>query len=104
MSLHRCKAVFIGLFEAGRVNVWVVTEKLGDMLKTKPNVAIPKKCQISAWKRFNTSEIVVGLYLLICSCYDYAYRKDYYFIYLFPQSIAFLVMGFGYIGTIIHSN
>ena len=35
MSLHRTKAALIGLFEAGRVNEWVVTEKLGDALKNK---------------------------------------------------------------------
>lgn len=35
MSLHRTKATLIGLFEAGRANEWVVTEKLGDALKNK---------------------------------------------------------------------
>lgn len=35
MSMHRTKATFIGLLEAGRVNEWVVTEKLGDTLKSK---------------------------------------------------------------------
>lgn len=35
MSLHRTKATLIGLFEAGRANEWVVTEKLGDTLKNK---------------------------------------------------------------------
>ncbi|XP_074581390.1 glucomannan 4-beta-mannosyltransferase 9-like isoform X2 [Curcuma longa] len=35
MSLHRTKATFMGLLEVGRVNEWVVTEKLGDIMKTK---------------------------------------------------------------------
>ncbi|KAL6574937.1 Glucomannan 4-beta-mannosyltransferase 9 [Orobanche minor] len=35
MSLHRTKATLIGLLEAGRVNEWIVTEKLGDALKLK---------------------------------------------------------------------
>lgn len=35
MSLHRTKATFIGLLEVGRVNEWVVTEKLGDIMKAK---------------------------------------------------------------------
>jgi hypothetical protein len=35
MSIHRTKATFIGLLEAGRVNEWVVTEKLGDIMKMK---------------------------------------------------------------------
>lgn len=46
MSLHRTKATFIGLLEAGRVNEWVVTEKLGDALKTKPGVKAAKKPRI----------------------------------------------------------
>lgn len=43
MSLHRTKATLIGLLEAGRVNEWVVTEKLGDALKIKPGVKVPRK-------------------------------------------------------------
>ncbi|KAL3620163.1 Glucomannan 4-beta-mannosyltransferase 2 [Castilleja foliolosa] len=41
MSFHRTKATIIGLLEAKRVNEWVVTEKLGDVLKNKSN-AKPK--------------------------------------------------------------
>lgn len=33
--MHRTKATFIGLLEAGRANEWVVTEKLGDATKNK---------------------------------------------------------------------
>ena len=35
MAMHRTKATIIGLLEIGRVNEWVVTEKLGDALKPK---------------------------------------------------------------------
>ncbi|CAC01860.1 putative protein [Arabidopsis thaliana] len=35
MAMHRTKGTFIGLLEGGRVNEWVVTEKLGDALETK---------------------------------------------------------------------
>ena len=39
MSLHRIKAAVSGLLDAGgRVNEWVVTEKLGDANKTKPSI------------------------------------------------------------------
>lgn len=34
MAMHRTKGTLIGLFEGGRVNEWVVTEKLGDTLAT----------------------------------------------------------------------
>lgn len=39
MSLHRTKATFIGLLEAGRANEWVVTEKLGDSVNNNKNKA-----------------------------------------------------------------
>ncbi|KAL0728662.1 hypothetical protein Bca4012_024755 [Brassica carinata] len=42
MSLHRTKATFIGLLDGGRVNKWIVTEKLGD-LKAKSAPKHPKK-------------------------------------------------------------
>jgi len=52
MSLHRTKATFIGLLEAGRVNEWVVTEKLGDALKNKVNVKAAKKPRIRIGERY----------------------------------------------------
>lgn len=49
MSLHRTKATFIGLLEAGRANEWVVTEKLGDSaLKNKPGDASKNKTNTKA--------------------------------------------------------
>ncbi|CAD5189294.1 unnamed protein product [Musa acuminata subsp. malaccensis] len=101
MSLHRCKAVLIGLLETGRVNEWIVTEKLGDTLKTKSNTSATKRFRFKIKERFNLLEIMVGIYLLVCACYDYVYRDDLYCIFIFPQSLAFMIMGFGYIGTII---
>lgn len=47
MSFHRTKATFIGLFEAKRVNEWVVTEKLGDTLKNKSNKSAPLRRSLS---------------------------------------------------------
>ncbi|KAJ8433309.1 hypothetical protein Cgig2_012877 [Carnegiea gigantea] len=81
----RTKATFIGLLEAGRVNEWVVTEKLGDALKIK-------------------LELGVGAYLLLCGCYDFAFGRNHYFIYLFLQSFAFFIAGFGYVGTFVPSS
>ncbi|XP_078180023.1 glucomannan 4-beta-mannosyltransferase 1-like [Carex rostrata] len=104
MSLHRCKAVFIGLFEAGRVNEWIVTEKLGDMLKGSPSISFAKKLNFNVWKKFNVLELVVGLYLLVCAWYDFMHNSDFYFVYFVPQSIAFFIFGFGYVGTIIPTD
>ena len=52
MSLHRTKATLIGLLEAGRVNEWVVTEKLGDALKTKAGSKAIRKPRIKIGERY----------------------------------------------------
>jgi beta-mannan synthase len=49
--------------------------------------------------RYNCSEIFVGTYIIICGFYDVFYAKKGYYIYLFVQGLAFLVVGFEYIGT-----
>ncbi|KAG2269180.1 hypothetical protein Bca52824_063735, partial [Brassica carinata] len=53
MSMHRTKATFIGLLEAGRVNEWVVTEKLGDTLKSK----LIAKATTKLYTRFGQSRM-----------------------------------------------
>ena len=58
MSLHRTKATLIGLLEAGRVNEWVVTEKLGNVLKMKSaNKASAKKSFMRMWERYVLNKI-----------------------------------------------
>ncbi|KAG2584105.1 probable glucomannan 4-beta-mannosyltransferase 11 isoform X2 [Panicum virgatum] len=125
MSLHRIKAAVSGLLDAGgRVNEWVVTEKLGDANKTKPTIngsdsikvidvnlteldvkltepLIPKivKRQTRFWERYHCSELFVGMCIILCGCYDVFYAKKGYYIFLFLQGTAFLVAGFGYVGT-----
>ncbi|GAB4859725.1 Glucomannan 4-beta-mannosyltransferase 2 [Ancistrocladus abbreviatus] len=109
MSLHRTKATLIGLLEAGRANEWVVTEKLGDALKNKANakdkqnttkVAV-KKSRSKIFERMNFLELGFGVFLFICGCFDFMHGKYSYYIYLFLQSIAFFIVGFGYVGTIL---
>ena len=51
MSLHRTKAIFIGLLEAGSINEWIVTNKLGDALKTKEVAKSFKKPQSKMGER-----------------------------------------------------
>ncbi|KAI9193772.1 hypothetical protein LWI28_000107 [Acer negundo] len=110
MSLHRTKATLIGLFEAGRVNEWVVTEKLGDTVKNKAaadaknknNIkAPPKRLKFKFTDRINTLELGFGAFLFFCGCYDFVHGKNNYFVYLFLQTITFFITGFGYIGTIV---
>ncbi|XAR64627.1 Glucomannan 4-beta-mannosyltransferase [Bertholletia excelsa] len=101
MSLHRTKATFIGLLEAGRVNEWVVTEKLGDALKSKAGTKTPKRPRFKFGGRIHMLEIGTGLYLFFCGCYDIALGSNHYFIYLFVQAFAFFIIGFGYVGTFV---
>ncbi|CAN6452329.1 unnamed protein product [Victoria cruziana] len=102
MSLHRTKATLIGLLEAGRVNEWVVTEKLGDALKAK-QVKSVKKNRSRFGERLHLLELGFGVFLFFCACYDLANGKNHYYIYLYLQAVAFFVMGFGYVGTFVPS-
>ncbi|XP_059317557.1 glucomannan 4-beta-mannosyltransferase 9-like [Lycium ferocissimum] len=106
MSLHRTKATFIGLFEVGTVNEWVVTEKLGDALKAKTSTKASKRSRFRIGDRFKVHllEVLVGLYLLFCGWYDYSFGKNRFYIYLFFQGMAFLVAGFGYIGVFVPNS
>ncbi|AQK52485.1 putative mannan synthase 7 [Zea mays] len=123
MSLHRIKAAASGLLDAGgRVNEWVVTEKLGDTSKAKPGAngsddvkvidvkltepLVPKlvKRRARFWERYNCSELFVGTCILLCGFYDLLFAKKGYYIFLFLQGTAFLVVGFGYVGTLPHCN
>ncbi|KAK6140006.1 hypothetical protein DH2020_026222 [Rehmannia glutinosa] len=103
MSLHRTKATFIGLLEAGRVNEWIVTEKLGDALKLKSALKAFRRPRFRIGERVHLLELATGAYLFFCGCYDIAFGKNHYFIYLFVQATAFFIMGFGYIGTFVPS-
>ncbi|KAM7275747.1 hypothetical protein ACFE04_017613 [Oxalis oulophora] len=111
MSLHRTKATLIGLFEAGRVNEWIVTEKLGDSFKNKKEDAAKNKNNIKAIKkprfkftdRMHKLELFFAVFLFVCGCYDFVHGKNNYFIYLWLQTITFTICGFGYIGTIVPS-
>ncbi|KAJ8641450.1 hypothetical protein MRB53_018144 [Persea americana] len=104
MSLHRTKATLIGLLEAGRVNEWVVTEKLGDALKIKPGVKVPRKPRFKFGDRLHLLELGFGAFLFFCACYDLAFNKNNFFIYLYLQAIAFFIMGFGYVGTFVPNS
>ncbi|KAL9672104.1 hypothetical protein QQ045_028352 [Rhodiola kirilowii] len=112
MSLHRTKATLIGLFEAGRVNEWVVTEKLGDVMKNKASnkgsAAAQRKPRLKIAERYNkmadrinTLELGFAAFLFSTGVYDFIYGKYYFYVYLILQSITFTIVGFGYVGTIV---
>ncbi|XP_009603536.1 glucomannan 4-beta-mannosyltransferase 9-like isoform X2 [Nicotiana tomentosiformis] len=104
MSLHRTKATFVGLFESGRVNEWIVTEKLGDALKTKMGSKASRKLRFRVGERVHVLELFVGLHLLFCGWYDFSFGKSRFYVYLFLQAAAFFVVGFGYIGVFVPNS
>ncbi|XP_023748391.1 glucomannan 4-beta-mannosyltransferase 2 [Lactuca sativa] len=110
MSLHRTKATFIGLLDAKRSNEWVVTEKLGDSVKNKKsNLKQIKPDPISKPFKFNLSnrihltELGFAVFLFFIGCYDFMYGNHRYFVYIFLQVVTFLIVGFGYVGTVVPS-
>jgi beta-mannan synthase len=117
MSLHRTRATLSGLFDVGsRVNEWVVTEKLGNILKYKTSSKHSGKRSLQrfmsnlllkSWKvsdRLNIWELWTSAFLLFCSIYDFHYKgKNRFYIYMFCQSVAFFIMGLGYCGTFVPS-
>ncbi|KAJ4765243.1 cellulose synthase like [Rhynchospora pubera] len=101
ISMHRMKSTLIGLFEAARVNEWVVTEKSGGATNTKtptPKSQILKKPSFISVDKINLSEIGFAAFLLFCATCDLLYGDDYYFVYMYLQSISFIVVGVGYVG------
>ncbi|XP_038883216.1 glucomannan 4-beta-mannosyltransferase 9-like isoform X1 [Benincasa hispida] len=104
MAMHRTKGTIIGLLEASRVNEWIVTEKLGDASKAKPDVRTPTKPRLKIGERVLMWELGVAAYLFICGVYDIFFGKNQFFIFLFLQAITFCIVGFGYVGTYLPSS
>lgn len=100
MSLHRTKATFVGLFDLQRVNEWIVTEKLGDALKSRLG-KLGKRSRMKFGERMHILELLAGLYIFFCAVYDFSFGHNHFYIYLFLQAAAFFIMGFGYIGTFV---
>ncbi|XP_071711383.1 glucomannan 4-beta-mannosyltransferase 2-like [Rutidosis leptorrhynchoides] len=109
MSFHRTKATIIGLLDAKRSNEWVVTEKLGDSVKTKKSnlkakiAPTPKTFKFKFGDRINLTELGFAAFLFFIGCYDLMYGRNRYFIYIFLQTITFLIVGVGYVGSVVPS-
>nr|GMC80651.1 glucomannan 4-beta-mannosyltransferase 9-like [Ipomoea batatas] len=104
MATHRAKGTFIGLLEVGRVNEWVVTEKLGEASKLKSTKETYRKPRSKIVERMYILELVIGAYLLFCGSYDLFLGKRQYCWYIILQSFAFFIAGFGYIGTYLPTS
>ncbi|XP_008806011.1 probable glucomannan 4-beta-mannosyltransferase 4 [Phoenix dactylifera] len=104
MSMHRMKAALIGILETANVNEWVVTEKLGDTLMERPDITLPEKSPNKLRDRINFSELGFAVFLLLCASYNVAEGKNYCYVYIYLQAIAFVVVGIGYVGTFISNS
>ncbi|KQK01951.1 probable mannan synthase 6 [Brachypodium distachyon] len=101
MALHRFKAILIGFFEAGRANEWIVTQKLGNVQKQKSVAHVTKNRRLK--DRFHCHELLMGVLLLMSACYDYLCTDDYFYVFVFPQSIMYFAVGFNYMGVSVSS-
>lgn len=100
MSMHRMRAAVTGLLETARANDWVVTEKVGDLVKDGLDVPLlepvkPTECV----ERIYFPELLLALHLLICASYDFVLGSHKYYLYIYLQAFAYVVMGFGFVGT-----
>ncbi|CAD6212553.1 unnamed protein product [Miscanthus lutarioriparius] len=100
MSMHRMRAAVTGLLETAHANDWVVTEKVGDLVKDDLDVPLlepvkPTECV----ERIYFPELLLALLLLICASYDFVLGSHKYYLYLYLQAFAYVVMGFGFVGT-----
>ncbi|XP_042447197.1 glucomannan 4-beta-mannosyltransferase 1-like isoform X1 [Zingiber officinale] len=101
MAMHRMKATIIGLLEAGTFDEWIVTDKLGDTLQDKIRIPLLEQASTSLRDRLNFPELGFAAFLFLCACYNLAYDQNYYYVYIYVQAVAFLVVGCGYVGTFI---
>jgi hypothetical protein len=49
--------------------------------------------------RIYIPEILLALCLLICASYDLVLGSHKYYLYIYLQAFAFIIMGFGFVGT-----
>ncbi|KVH90694.1 hypothetical protein Ccrd_007275 [Cynara cardunculus var. scolymus] len=89
-----------------RSNEWVVTEKLGDTLKNKKSTpkAAPSLRKTKTYNyrdRIHVTELGFAAFLFFIGCYDFMYGNHQYFVYIFLQTITFLIVGFGYVGITV---
>ncbi|XP_078160021.1 putative glucomannan 4-beta-mannosyltransferase 7 [Carex rostrata] len=101
MSLHRIRAAMVGLFETATFHEWIVTKKVGNNLKDTLDIPLLEKTKTKLRDKINLSELGFSLFLFFCASYNLAFGggTSSYYINLYMQATAFLVLGFNYIGT-----
>ncbi|XP_078433069.1 putative glucomannan 4-beta-mannosyltransferase 11 isoform X2 [Wolffia australiana] len=104
MAMHRMRAIIAGLLEMGRVNDWVVTKKFGDAADAMPKSDKHKACRFRFIDRIYWAELGLGIFLSLCACYNLAFSRNYHYVYMFMQSMAFSIVGLGYVGCAVPSS
>ncbi|RWW16439.1 hypothetical protein BHE74_00006085 [Ensete ventricosum] len=70
---------------------------------TVEDMDLAVRASLKGWKFIFLGDLklLTGAYLVFCGCYDLAFGKNYYYLYLFFQALAFFIVGFGYVGTFV---
>jgi beta-mannan synthase len=50
-------------------------------------------------RRIYIPELLLALFLLICASYDFILGSHKYYMYIYLQAFAYVVMGFGFVGA-----
>jgi len=99
MTVRRMRAALTGLLELEGFNQWFVTKKVGNDLEDS-EVPLLQKTRKRLRDRVNFPEIGFSVFLFLCASYNLAFHgTTSYYIYLYLQGLAFLLLGLNFTGT-----
>lgn len=99
MTLHRMRAAMTGLLELEGFNQWIVTKKVGNDLEDT-EVPLLQKTRKRLRDRVNLPEIGFSVFLFLCASYNLVFHgKTSYYLYMYLQGLAFLLLGFNFTGN-----
>lgn len=99
MTLHRMRAAMTGLLELEGFNQWIVTKKVGNDLEDT-EVPLLQKTRKRLRDRVNLPEIGFSVFLFLCASYNMVFHgKTSYYLYMYLQGLAFLLLGFNFTGN-----
>ncbi|CAN6199921.1 unnamed protein product [Urochloa humidicola] len=99
MTVRRTRAALTGLLELDGFNQWIVTKKVGNDLEDS-EVPLLQKTRKRLRDRVNFPEIGFSVFLFLCASYNLAFHgTTSYYVYLYLQGLAFLLLGLNFTGT-----